>query len=56
MSRFKILAIIGLLLDIIGLSIILMLVDHTSLGVVTSCIGSIVFVLGMTKWYRYNQY
>lgn len=55
MNCFKVLAMVGLVLDISGLAIMLMLADHTLFGIVTSCIGSIIFVLGITKWYGYNQ-
>lgn len=56
MKKYKYFAFLGLILDFLGLIVILLVTDQRTYGIITSCVGSLIFIIAIAKWHGYNRY
>ncbi len=56
MKKYKYFALLGLVLDFFGLMVILLMTDQRTYGIITSFVGSLIFILAIAKWHGYNRY
>jgi len=56
MKKYKYFAFLGLILDFFGLMFILLMTEQRVYGIITSCVGSLIFIMAILKWHGYNRY